>query len=193
MVLARGISRITATPGLLSLLLTNPDGSSCQLPCMFGARPGVMTPDQMLRVLRRHPVTRDFSQRTSADGSTVWLDGEAIRLTLDYTGTWIALSVKIGVRHAPQLGDTIAAFGQPDFVSILKNVKNKYFAVHYVALKFKFEYETSWRSRTVPGFELLSIILNADIPDIAMRQAYFRSELFTPWRGFTWMKRYTTS
>jgi hypothetical protein len=47
-------------PNPVAALFTNPDGSSCPLPCLFGANPDEMTVDQALDVLRAHPLLRNM-------------------------------------------------------------------------------------------------------------------------------------
>ncbi len=42
------------------LLFTNPDGTACRQPCLFGVRPGETTYAEALVLLRVHPFTRDF-------------------------------------------------------------------------------------------------------------------------------------
>src|SRR5215471_5045053 len=44
-------------PNPIAVLFTNPDGSPCQMPCLFGVRPGVTTLDEGLRILDKHPLT----------------------------------------------------------------------------------------------------------------------------------------
>src|SRR5215467_16109656 len=46
--------------GSFMLLFTNPDGSPCQRPCLLGIRPGDMTFDATVALLKVHPVTRDL-------------------------------------------------------------------------------------------------------------------------------------
>src|SRR5258708_39728876 len=41
----------------IAVLFTNPDGSPCQMPCLFGVRPGEMTVEEGLEVLDKHPLT----------------------------------------------------------------------------------------------------------------------------------------
>ncbi|MCC7450685.1 MAG: hypothetical protein IT324_24945 [Anaerolineae bacterium] len=48
----------SAYPVPLAILLTHPDGLSCQRPCLFGIRPGITTMDQAMDLLRAHPFIR---------------------------------------------------------------------------------------------------------------------------------------
>src|SRR5258708_25645627 len=48
----------------IALLFTNPDGSSCRMPCLFGVRPDDMTIDQPLQVLTAHPLTKNIQRQS---------------------------------------------------------------------------------------------------------------------------------
>src|SRR5713101_8684360 len=50
-------------PNPLSALFTNPDGSPCVKPCLFGVRPGETTLDDALKILDRHPLTHSLKQQ----------------------------------------------------------------------------------------------------------------------------------
>jgi hypothetical protein len=47
-------------PAPLMLLFTNPDGSACKMPCLFGIRPDEMHVGEALDMLRTHPLTRNL-------------------------------------------------------------------------------------------------------------------------------------
>jgi hypothetical protein len=49
-----------AQPNILATLFTNPDGSPCPMPCLFGANPNEMTVDQALKVLTAHPLLKNM-------------------------------------------------------------------------------------------------------------------------------------
>ncbi|SRR5258708_4643287 len=59
-------------PNPANVLFTNPDGSACSMPCLFGVRPDTMTVDQALAVLAAHPLTRKM--RLQKDASTPVID-----------------------------------------------------------------------------------------------------------------------
>src|SRR5260221_9359246 len=48
-------------PSSAAVLFTNPDGSPCKLPCLFGIRPGETTVEEALRLLKTHPLTHSFA------------------------------------------------------------------------------------------------------------------------------------
>src|SRR5579859_475753 len=57
-----------ASPSPLDILFTNPDGSPCQMPCLFGVRPGQMTVDQAQQLLEQHPLTRTMRKEVLENG-----------------------------------------------------------------------------------------------------------------------------
>lgn len=48
-------------PNPVALLFTNPDGSACQMPCLFGVRPGEMSVTESIRILNRHVLSQPMS------------------------------------------------------------------------------------------------------------------------------------
>jgi hypothetical protein len=62
-------------PALFSVLFTNPDGSPCEMPCMFGVRPGKMTVDEAVARLQQHPFTRGMTFRKGSS-ETAFADAE---------------------------------------------------------------------------------------------------------------------
>jgi len=59
-------------PNPIAVLFTNPDGSPCQMPCLFGVRPGEMTVDEGLQVLDKHPLTHNMTALNSEVGVVVF-------------------------------------------------------------------------------------------------------------------------
>lgn len=58
-------SRISSTqPSALAVLFTNPDGTPCERPCLFGVRPGTTTRNEAIALLKAHPATRNFQPET---------------------------------------------------------------------------------------------------------------------------------
>src|SRR5258708_6356870 len=56
----------------IALLFTNPNGSSCKMPCLFGVRPDDMTTDQALQILMAHPLTSNmFLRKIKGEDGTV--------------------------------------------------------------------------------------------------------------------------
>src|SRR5215510_283258 len=58
----RLIGNLSHTPlTSLAQLFSEPDGSACVEPCLFGIRPGVTTYNQVVAILKRHPLTRGYA------------------------------------------------------------------------------------------------------------------------------------
>lgn len=112
----------------LMYLFTNPDGSFCQQPCLFGARPGRMTAPQMVAVMRTHPITRTMAPFPNAIAYGGF-EGQGMVI---FVGT-IGGGVRLGISNAPDrpselplvsdwlfqdgpisLDGVITAFGLPD-------------------------------------------------------------------------------
>ena len=47
-----------AQPLSLAAWFTNPDGTPCTFPCLFGIRPGITRLDDAITLIRSHPITR---------------------------------------------------------------------------------------------------------------------------------------
>src|SRR5689334_6507113 len=56
--------RISSTqPSPLAVLFTNPDGTPCERPCLFGIRPGKTTRAEAIRLLKANPIIGEFQTR----------------------------------------------------------------------------------------------------------------------------------
>src|SRR5712692_773168 len=49
-----------ARAAAFATVFTNPDGSPCQRPCLFGIRPGKTTAEEAVALLKSHPFLRDY-------------------------------------------------------------------------------------------------------------------------------------
>src|SRR5258706_6456660 len=71
----------TAEPLPLTVLFSNPDGTPCELPCLFGVRPEKTRFDDALAILQSHPMLgtpRTFSQRYNTPHV----------VAISFTGAW---------------------------------------------------------------------------------------------------------
>jgi len=127
----------------IALLFTNPNGSLCTMPCLFGVRPDDMTMDQALQILMTHPLTNNMRlQKIIGEGGTeigfgLWSSSAVVwvKNSLPYTGDSrqihdIVLLTTYGGLPAPttkpqlanvlqtaELGNLILHFGNPDRVN----------------------------------------------------------------------------
>ncbi len=85
--LAGSVGRDQDSP--LAAFFTNPDGSACQQPCLFGVRVGETRADRAMMLLKLHPLTRNLRalhrepDEFTLNGADVWLyaaigDGDRI-------------------------------------------------------------------------------------------------------------------
>jgi hypothetical protein len=114
-------SRQAANP-FFAAIFSNPDGSPCEQPCMFGVRPGKMSESEAVAILKAHPLTRGF------DSSTVghaYFMGSVFNVEVGTDAAYIALSFNDEVPGLQQNGmqlsrpswaDVLFYFGRPDRV-----------------------------------------------------------------------------
>src|SRR5215813_5145145 len=118
----------------LEVLFTDPDGSPCERPCMFGLRPG-KTKFRPLPFLLRHPLLEGFLY--GSEKVLIGPVGKAITISIDfYPGSnSIVRSISLEGYHTTgspnpniiilissilpgpaSLGDVVSLFGPPDAV-----------------------------------------------------------------------------
>src|SRR6266851_6376817 len=86
---SRFVGATQANP--IAVLFTNPDGSPCQMPCLFGVRPGVATLDEGLQILHKHLLTHGMEVQPSKDGVVLYSADSWIDLTLTQHKTIITM------------------------------------------------------------------------------------------------------
>ncbi len=74
-IVASRLSGNSHTP-LVAALFTNPDGTPCQRPCLFGIRPGQTTLDEAVALLRVHPLTQSLKRVSFGFADTVHFGSE---------------------------------------------------------------------------------------------------------------------
>src|SRR5436853_7799482 len=79
-----------AEPSVVEMLFTNPDGSPCERPCLFGVEIGKTKLDQVQRLLDKHPL-----MITKIAKGIGWIDyGTAIRVGRGaLQGNWVLITV----------------------------------------------------------------------------------------------------
>ncbi len=124
------------TPLAIAPLFTHPDGTPCELPCLFGIRPGETSGLAAFNVLRAHPLTRGFDLisskpfRMEADADQIMMisfnvaaDGIVDEITLT---TYVRFGQSgqndkqpaVTLPPSGSLGDILSLFGTPDFVQM---------------------------------------------------------------------------
>src|SRR5579864_3430262 len=62
----------------LAMLFTQPDGTPCQRPCLFGVQPGQTSYKQAVELLRNHP----FTQALQSEGIRNMFSDESLSVLL---------------------------------------------------------------------------------------------------------------
>jgi hypothetical protein len=186
--LARLVGSARPKPALFSMLFTNPDGSPCEMPWMFGVRPGKMTIDEALRILKQEPFTRAMDQ--SKSGSEFLFRGQGCTVSIGKDGDWIGINVGFGtstsiseqLMQAASLGTTVSTFGPPDFIAVSSGgATTTFFGTR---LQF-YHYGTSEGLVSVDNKVKLIFVHNAPLTQYVLNADNFRA-----WRGFSLAARY---
>jgi hypothetical protein len=161
---------------LYAILFENPDGSTCQRPCLFGVRPGAMTVTEAIAILQAHPVTRDLKRDNSNAGPSVYIyfSGRNVTARIDSTGAWIDLlfheSIDPKLPPTPawllsdrSLGDVINAFGVPDLVEQDLNY-HRVISLYYYARHLRIVHLRRSNQVITPDDALVSITVFAGTP-----------------------------
>jgi hypothetical protein len=107
-----------SAPLRLAVLMANPDGSACTMPCILGIRPGAMTLRQAEVALRRHPLVRALDELNCA-GSSAWCYFQLRDLEIsglvrgDRAGRVANVYLLLTGGQSLRLGDFIGALGAP--------------------------------------------------------------------------------
>jgi hypothetical protein len=188
-----------AQPLPLLPLITNPDGSACRLPCLFGIRPGETTTVEAVRILSRHPLTRNlfFDEEQmvfSGTDAAVFLDWRgaivtAVGLTLIGPGfNQYARPQRelVAACSLASLGNVINVVGEPDTIGTTGS--SAYFYTNYVSASMSFRHSarSSRGYRQIdPTGRFASVMVFAPTDDA---QGYIWN--FPSWRGFASLERY---
>jgi hypothetical protein len=180
-------------------LITNPDGSPCKLPCLFGIRPGETTTGEAVRILARHPLTRnlffDADQMVfSGTDAAVFIDWRgsvvtAVGLTLIGPGFNQYASPQrdlVAACSLASLGNVVNIVGEPDTIGTTGS--SGFFYTNYVSASMSFRHS----ARTNRGYRQIdptgrfaSVMVFAPTDDA---QLYIWN--FPSWRGFASLERY---
>jgi hypothetical protein len=186
---------------LLPLIFTNPDGSPCQRPCLFGAEPGRMTSDEAVAVLKRHPLTRTMKVSERSDVAEYIVEAKGVRILVGRGGEHLYLlfvnndnpdyelpAMPEDFPNSGALGEVILTFGSPQYVSMSSSTTRwdsgpgveTFYPDRYAYFTYRripFDYVS-------PGAPLATIFVRSDIGGLGIG-AYMR-----PWTGFGRADRY---
>ncbi len=167
----------------VTVFFTNPDGSPCKMPCLFGVRPGEMTANEAIKMLRTHPFTRKLDIEGNIDAQNPTVNGDVVldvdpknsyRYTIAIT-TAVLQRAKIPFRT----GDVISLLGNPQSVIPPNGLIA---GVMYYNQKLAFYKFTNLCNRFPVNADLDTIWF-----DSSSTPAYENPD---QWRGFTPSQRY---
>lgn len=174
-----------AQPFAFSALFTNPDGTPCERPCLFGVRPGYTRHEDAIAILRSHPLTRHLQQTSDVAGEERFV-GENITISMSSDVSWISFQdyrptlhrMPVPVLPRGTLADVILVFGPPDAVVL----GNRLYCSHPGYRLFT-QYQRPTDNHIDPQIPLLELFIGAGALDIA-------SPARRPWQGFSLAGRY---
>jgi hypothetical protein len=186
---------------LTTALWTNPDGSACEHPCMFGVHPYMTGYEESKGKLREHPFTREaretelVTEKTKSHKSQDFVKEDIsihVSWYTDYvTNTYLTFDYPPRERpngglHLPvpkfRLGDVIATLGTPDQSSYgPENIGNgqNVIAVYYEKYRLGFICQPTGNRRLNVDNPLVGIVVLG--PTLRLMK--------TEWKGFTHYQR----
>ncbi len=98
---------------LLTVVFTNPDGSPCQLPCLFGVTPETDR-SNALALLHVHPLVRQLDF-TRLHNSSIRFIGPGMTVSVDrsYSPPWAPLLTSLDLFPVTESSDSRLNFGPP--------------------------------------------------------------------------------
>ncbi len=177
----QGIGRLQPAP--IAILFTNPDGTPCQQPCLFGVRPRETTYKQAIALLHAHPFTRNF--RPNATGN-VLSDGQ----TSIIVGHFVAnpgVSEIVLLSHSPSspiadwasLGQVIGFLGAPDSVAVTSTFTTSFYSADRLVFVHRHRMDTPLDVQE--PFEFLAVYAYPPGPEVA---GSAQTPLRIHWTGF---------
>src|SRR5579859_3584776 len=91
------------SPNPVAVLFTNPDGSACQMPCLFGVRPGKMSVDESVRILNHNVLLQPMDIHYSSE--RVFFLSKNAYLSLSFDNDNVVKSVTL---YSNSLGSEVA-------------------------------------------------------------------------------------
>lgn len=178
------------------MLFTNPDGTPCERPCLFGIRPEKTNREEAIELFKAHPLTSNLvigSGPTWIQGTGSGqglLEGNSVIVEIGLregkvSDIAIFMTQNGGYEHHPQstplmsLGELIASFGAPDLV------------YDDGVDQLRFFFPMSGIEATVPhedagGFEQYQPRLDGKVNQIIVRKSWsMGSKSRSGWCGFT--------
>jgi hypothetical protein len=159
-------------------IFTNPDGTPCDRPCLFGVQPGLTSFDRAVELLRAHPFTASFEPNLAGD---IFRQGSTRVIIAWGLGDDRVSSIELVIPNHPDwgsLGQIIAVLGSPDHILI----DGKDILSYYRAGQLDFVHAHRQAGHINPDDELVAIVVQ--------EQASDASSYAVPWHGFSAIERY---
>jgi hypothetical protein len=195
-------------PTALAALFTNPDGTSCKLPCLFGIRPGETNVANALAMLDAHPLARELdvwckdrqhvrSRQPRRDAPIIVIEVtaddivDAILLVDDnipYQNSFPSLhSNPDSLPAAASIGDAVAILGTPNIAGF-SSYGYRYNWFNGQDLDVLILSEIPLFSQRLNARSPLYEVEIGLLPKCSPSNAPYR-ELWRPWIGFTSIQR----
>ncbi|MCC7448594.1 MAG: hypothetical protein IT324_14335 [Anaerolineae bacterium] len=194
----RLIGKAQPAPSLLSVIFTNPDGSPCEMPCMFGVRPGKMTAEEAAKILRQHPYTQTMKESLGSDSVDTIFQAQGVIVYVGAGADWMGMFfgdvdsqlplARKALLNGRSLGNVIRIWGHPDLVEVMDD--NCPWSIYpsttlfYTAKSVELTYRRLFADYLLPTDALTTVIVNPG------RQAF--SPCSQCWRGFGHIRRYSS-
>lgn len=189
---ARVIGQTHPAPSLFAVIFTNPDGSPCEMPCMFGVRPGEMSRQQAIAILKKHPVTQDMKLVADESRTSTVFESDGISIGMGFNAEWIDItftnspSAALLRKYDGSLGRAIEVLGVPEQVRDEESLPDATpTRLIYPSRALGLGYQRSY-----PGY-----MLPDDMPRYIMVSAKLKAlaadPYGLPWKGFGYAARYS--
>lgn len=171
-----GISRLVgrAQPVPNDVLFTNPDGTPCESPCLFGIQPGQTPYRGAVALLQTHAFTHCFT--ANLEGDILGDDTMAVMLQSDseseiaYIELW-SRAEEAPIAEAASLGQLLYTLGTPDLVQNNGATIRLYYFGRRLMLNYR--HRVPYRIDATDAFD--SLIVYAKPPEVPSDGL--------PWRG----------
>ena len=181
----------------LAAIFTNPDGSLCEMPCMFGIRPNVTRTTELLQIMRNHPIFLPLVRKESsaASGTEFQFSDKTQNIVVVLDTRNVVQSIhwrNSGCVPAwlSTVGDLANTLGQPSAIFAQPFTSG---SIDYVFKDYQMAIESN---RTLASCKIASSNERLDPHDLVLGifledSSYFeRFKEGVPWRGFRPVKFY---
>jgi hypothetical protein len=196
---ARLVGRTRPVP--LAILFTNPNGTPCPRPCLFGVQPGVTSFSDAVAMVRAHPFTRALGRDELSDQGQSYVSFSGPMMNIDVSNgsddrvssiyirfDFDALRLKPDSMFGnTSLGELAALFGVPHAVEVRAGYAISFYSSDSMIV-ISPNTPINGDSQISTESPLGSITL--EVPDAFAQELTFTRAGLRPWRGFSNARRY---